>query len=211
MATTLVGRNAPNFKATAIINGSDIVEDFSLEQYLGQKYVLLFFYPKDFTFVCPTELHAFQEKLAEFEKRNVAVVAASTDTEYTHWGWLQINKEDGGIKGITYPLVADTNKTIAMNYGCLAGEYYSKEDGTLGATGEMIAYRALYLIDKDGKVRHQLVNDLPLGRNVDEALRMVDALQYYETKGEVCPANWSAGKEGITADRSGVASYLSKH
>jgi peroxiredoxin 2/4 len=189
MATSLVGRKAPLFKAAAVINGEEIVEDFSLEQYLGQKHVVLFFYPKDFSAVCPKELHAFQEKLAEFEKRNVALVAASTDTEHSHWGWLQLDKEKGGIKGITYPIIADTNKTIAINYGCLAADYYSKEDGTLDATGEMVAYRALYLIDKDGKVRHQLVNDLSLVRNVDEVLRLIDALQHFELKGEVCPAN----------------------
>jgi peroxiredoxin 2/4 len=189
MATSLVGRKAPLFKATAVINGQEMIDDFSLEQYLGQKHVILFFYPKDFSFACATELHAFQEKLAEFEKRNVAVVSISTDTEQSHWAWLQLEKEQGGIKGITYPMVADTNKTIAINFGCLAADYYSKEDGTLEATGEMVAYCALYLIDKDGKVRHQLVNDLSLGRNVDEALRVVDALQYFETKGEIFHAN----------------------
>jgi peroxiredoxin 2/4 len=189
MATSLVGRKAPLFKAAAVLNGEEIVEDFSLEQYLGQKHVVLFFYPKDFSFVCPTELHAFQEKLAEFEQRNVALVAASTDSEQSHWGWLQLNKEQGGIKGITYPIIADTNKTIAINFGCLAADYYSKEDGTLDATGEMVAYNALYIIDKEGRVRHQLVNDLSLGRNVNEILRMIDALHYFETKGEVLLAH----------------------
>ena len=207
----LVGKKAPNFKAAAVINGEEIVEDFSLEQYLGKKQVILFFYPKDFTFVCPTELHAFQEKLAEFEKRNVAIVDLSTDTEQNHWDWLQVPKNHGGIQGITYPLVADTNKTISSNYDVLVGEFYWDDNGMMQANGELIAYRGLFLIDKNGIVQHQLVNNLPLGRNVDEALRIVDALQFFEQKGEVCPANWSAGKEGMKADHKGVADYLTKH
>ncbi len=209
--STLVGKKAPAFKAKAVISGGEIVNDFSLEQYIGKKYVIFFFYPKDFTFVCPTELHAFQEKLSEFEKRNCAVVACSTDTEQSHWGWLQMDKAHGGIKGITYPVVADTTKTISINYGCLFGEYDTAEDGSLTANGPMIAFRALYLIDKNGKVRHQLVNDLPLGRNVDEAIRVLDALQFNEENGEVCPANWVKGKEGMKESHAGVADYLSKH
>lgn len=208
---SLVGKKAPSFKASAVINGGEIVEGFSLDQYVGKKYVVFFFYPKDFTFVCPTELHAFQEKLAEFEKRNVQVVACSTDTEQSHWGWLQVEKAHGGIKGITYPIVADTTKTITSNYDCMFGDYDVSEDGHLIADGPMIAFRALYLIDKNGKVRHQLVNDLPLGRNVDEAIRMVDALQFNEENGEVCPANWVKGSEGMKADHKGVAEYLAKH
>lgn len=207
----LVGRQAPKFTASAVINGEEIVEDFSLEQYIGKKHVIFFFYPKDFTFVCPTELHAFQAKLEEFEKKNVAVVACSTDTEQSHWGWLQLDKENGGIKGITYPIVADTNKTISTNFDVLAGEWDYNEHGEMIANGELVAYRGLFLIDKEGIVRHQLVNDLPLGRNVDEALRMVDALQFFEEKGEVCPANWSEGKEGMNASHEGVADYLSKN
>lgn len=207
----LVGKKAPDFSVNAVINGEEIVENFTLSQFEGKKYVLLFFYPKDFTFVCPTELHAFQEKLAEFEARNVQVIAASTDTEQSHWGWLQLPKELGGIKGITYPILADTNKTIASNYDVLAGTYYYNDQDELCADGELVAYRGLFLIDKSGIVRHQLVNDMPLGRSVDEALRMVDALQYFEEKGEVCPANWSKGKEGMSATHSGVAEYLSKH
>jgi peroxiredoxin 2/4 len=211
MASTLVGKKAPSFKAQAVINGGEIVTDFSLDQYIGKKYVIFFFYPKDFTFVCPTELHAFQEKLNEFERRNCQVVACSTDTEQSHWGWLQMEKSNGGIKGITYPVVADTTKTISINYGCLFGDYDADEAGNLTADGPMIAYRALYLIDKTGKVRHLLVNDLPLGRNVDEAIRVLDALQFNEENGEVCPANWVKGKEGLTASHSGIADYLSKH
>ncbi len=208
---SLVGKKAPAFRAGAVIKGGEIISDFTLEQYLGKKYVVFFFYPKDFTFVCPTELHAFQERLKDFESRNVAVVACSTDTEESHWGWLQMEKNAGGIKGITYPIVADTTKTISLNYGTLSGDYDVDDDGNLIATGPMIAFRGLYLIDKDGVVRHQLINDLPLGRNVDEAIRMVDALQFYEENGEVCPANWTKGKEGMKADHKGVAEYLGAH
>ena len=207
----LVGKKAPDFTAAAVINGEEIVEDFSLGQYLGNKYVILFFYPKDFTFVCPTELHAFQSRLEDFRKKNVEVVAVSTDTEQSHWGWLQVAKDNGGIAGITYPIVADTNKTISTNYDVLAGNYYYNEDDQLCAEGELVAYRGLFLIDREGVVRHQLVNDLPLGRNVDEAMRMVDALQHLEEKGEVCPANWSEGKDGMNATHDGVADYLSKN
>jgi peroxiredoxin 2/4 len=207
----LVGKKAPLFKAQAVVNGEEIVEDFSLEQYLGKKHVIFFFYPKDFTFVCPTELHAFQEKLAEFEKRGCAVVACSTDTEQSHWGWLQLEKKKGGIQGITYPIVADTSKTISANYDVLNGEYYFDDNNQMQATSELIAYRGLFLIDKQGVVQHQLVNNLPLGRNVDEALRMLDALMFVEEKGEVCPANWNAGKGGLKADHEGIASYLSTH
>jgi peroxiredoxin (alkyl hydroperoxide reductase subunit C) len=204
----LVGKKAPIFKATAVANGKDIVNDFSLEQFIGKKYVIFFFYPKDFTFVCPSELHAFQDLLGEFESRNTAVVACSTDTEQSHWGWLQVEKKSGGIKGITYPIVADTNKTISFNYGVLNGEFDMTDEGDMIASSEMIAYRGLFLIDKKGIVRHQLINDLPLGRNVEEAIRMVDALQFNEESGEVCPANWVKGKTGMKATHEGVANYL---
>ena len=208
---SLVGKKAPHFKAQAVINGNEIVEDFSLDQYLGKKHVVFFFYPKDFTFVCPTELHAFQENLAAFEKRNVAVVACSTDTEQSHWGWLQMSKAEGGIKGVTYPIVADTNKTISKNFDVLTGDFFYDEDDNLQADNELIAYRGLFLIDKEGIVRHQVINDLPLGRSVDETLRMVDALQFVETHGEACPANWTSDKEGLKATHEGVAEYLKKH
>jgi len=207
----LVGKKAPSFKAAAVINGEEIVDNFSLDQYLGKKNVVLFFYPKDFTFVCPTELHAFQAKLADFEKRDTAVVAVSTDTEQSHWGWLQLPKDKGGIEGVTYPIVADTSKTISTNYDVLNGSYFYDDNEQLQSTAELIAYRGLFLIDKEGKVRHQLVNDLPLGRNIDEALRVVDALNYFEKHGEVCPANWSEGKESMKATHDGVASYLASH
>ncbi len=207
----LVGRKAPHFKAKAIVNGGEEKSDFSLDQYLGKKKVIFFFYPKDFTFVCPTELHAFQENLTEFEKRNTAVVACSTDTEKSHWGWLQMEKSDGGIKGITYPIVADTNKTISNNFDVLKGDYFINENDQLETDNEMIAYRGLFLIDKEGIVQHQLVNNLPLGRSVDEALRMVDALTFVEENGKVCPANWEKGKEAMNESHEGVADFLSKH
>ncbi len=207
----LVGKKAPSFKAQAVIYGGEIVSDFSLDQYIGKKHVVFFFYPKDFTFVCPTELHAFQDKLAEFEKRNVAVVACSTDTEQSHWGWLQTPKAQGGIQGVTYPIVADTTKTISMNFDVLFGEYEVDENNTLTANGPMIAFRGLYLIDKNGVIRHQLINDLSLGRSVDEALRMVDALQFSEENGEVCPANWHKGDDAMKATHKDVANYLAKH
>jgi len=208
---SLVGKKAPSFNAQAVVNGGEIVDGFSLDQYIGKKHVIFFFYPKDFTFVCPTELHAFQDKIAEFEKRNVAVVACSTDTEQSHWGWLQVPKANGGIQGVKYPIVADTTKTISMNFDVLFGEYELDENNQLLANGPMIAFRGLYLIDKNGVVRHQLINDLPLGRNVDEAIRMVDALQFNEENGEVCPANWTKGDTAMKATHDGVASYLAQN
>tara|TARA_Y100000766_G_scaffold283982_1_gene301111 strand:+ start:330 stop:959 length:630 start_codon:yes stop_codon:yes gene_type:complete len=207
----LVGGLAPSFKANAIVNGGESVQDFSLDQFLNKKYIVLFFYPKDFTFVCPSELHAFQTKLAEFEKRNCVVIGCSTDTAETHWGWLQVPKEKGGIKGITYPLIADSDKLISDAYDVLNGEYDYNEEGELVATGSMIAYRGLFLIDKEGVVQHQLVNNLPLGRNVDEAIRILDALQFHESHGEVCPANWKPGEDGMKESHEGVADYLSSH
>jgi peroxiredoxin (alkyl hydroperoxide reductase subunit C) len=209
--SVLVGKKAPHFNASAVLNGSDIVSDFSLDQYLGKQHVVLFFYPKDFTFVCPTELHAFQARIKDFEERGVAVVAVSTDTEMSHWGWLQMPKNQGGIEGVTYPLVADTNKTISTNYDVLVGNWDYNADGELIAQGELIAYRGLFLIDKAGVVRHQVVNDLPLGRSVDEALRVVDALQHLEEHGEVCPANWVKGEEAMSASHEGTAEYLANH
>ena len=207
----LVGKKAPSFSAQAVVNGGEFVEGFSLEQFVGEKPVLFFFYPKDFTFVCPTELFAFQNKLAEFESRGCAVVACSTDTEQSHWGWLQMPKAEGGIQGITYPIVADTDKTISTNFGVLCGNYELDENDNMVATGPMIAFRGLFLIDKKGIVQHQLINNFPLGRNVDEALRMVDSLQHFEENGEVCPANWSKGEEAMKESHEGVANYLSKH
>ena len=210
--SVLVGKKAPPFTAQAVVEGGKIESEFSLSQFEGSKYVILFFYPKDFTFVCPTELHAFQDKLAEFEKRDTVVIGVSTDTEFSHWGWLQVPKDEGGIKGVTYPLVADTNKTISENYDVLVGEYVGQNDeGHLEVEGELIAYRGLFLMDKAGIVQHQVVNNLPLGRNVDEALRMVDALQHFEQHGEVCPANWSAGSAAMKPTHESTSSYLANN
>lgn len=208
----LVGKKAPLFEADAVVNGGEFVEKFSLEQYIGKKHVVFFFYPLDFTFVCPTELLAFQEKLGEFEKRNVAVVGCSIDSKFSHWAWLNTEKNDGGIKGVTYPIVSDLSKSIAQNYDVLAGEYeYNMEEDEVYFEGDPIAYRGLFLIDKQGFVRHQVVNDLPLGRSVNETLRMVDALQFHEENGEVCPADWKVGDDGMEGSAEGVADYLSKH
>ncbi|MDA3930332.1 MAG: peroxiredoxin [Prolixibacteraceae bacterium] len=206
---SLVGKKAPLFSANAVVNGNDIVENFSLEQFIGNKHVVFFFYPLDFTFVCPTEIIAFQDKLAEFEKRGVAVVGCSVDSEFSHWAWLNTERKNGGIKGVKFPLVADLSKTIAMNYGVLAGDYEYNENNEAVFTGNPVAYRGLFLIDKEGLVRHSLINDLPLGRNVDEAIRMVDALKHNEEFGEVCPANWNEGDKAMDATAEGVASYLS--
>lgn len=206
----LVGKKAPIFRAPAVINGNEIVSDFSLEQYLGKKDVIFFFYPADFTFVCPTELIAFQEKLSEFEKRNVAVVGASTDQEFSHWKWLQTPQNEGGIKGVTYPMVADSSNSISENYGILAGEYDYNDEGESIFVGTAQAYRGLFLIDKDGIVQHQVVNNMPLGRSVEEAIRIVDALQFFRENGEVCPANWKQGEKAMKATQEGVADYLSK-
>jgi len=209
--TTLVGKKAPLFSAQAIINGEQFVEDFSLEQFIGKNPVIFFFYPKDFTFVCPTELFAFQNKLEEFKRRGCEVVACSTDTEQSHWGWLQMDKNKGGIKGITYPIVADTDKTISSNFGVLAGNYELDENENLCSTGPMIALRGLFLIDKKGIIQHQIINNFPLGRNIDEALRMVDALQHFEKHGDVCPANWKKGEDSMKESHDSVADYLTKH
>ncbi len=204
----LVGKKAPLFEADAVVNGGEFVEKFSLDQYIGKKYVIFFFYPLDFTFVCPTEIIAFQDKLSEFEKRNVAVVGCSVDSKYSHWAWLNTEQKNGGIKGVTFPLVSDLAKTISENFDVLAGEYEYNEDGEMDFVGEAQAYRGLFLIDKQGVVRHQLVNDMPLGRNIDEAIRMVDALQFYEENGEVCPANWHSGDKAMKENAESVADYL---
>ncbi|MCD8528415.1 MAG: peroxiredoxin [Chitinophagales bacterium] len=190
---------------------NDFEDNFSLEKYLGKKKVVFFFYPMDFTFVCPTEILAFQEKMAEFEKRGVAVVGCSVDSHFSHWAWLNTPKDKGGIQSVKYPLVADFTKTISMNYGVLAGEYDWDEDGNWSFKGAPVAYRGLFLIDEDGVVRHELINDLPLGRNVNEALRVIDALAHNQKYGEVCPANWNEGDDAMKANAEGVADYLSKH
>ncbi len=208
--SVLVGKKAPLFEATAVVDGGEFAEKFSLAQYIGKKHVVFFFYPLDFTFVCPTEILAFQKKLDEFDKRNVAVVGCSIDSHFSHWAWLNTEVKDGGIKGVKFPLVADLSKTISENFDVLAGEYDYNEDGEMEFEGEPVAYRGLFLIDKQGVVRHQVVNDLPLGRSVEEALRMVDALQFFEENGEVCPADWHPGDAAMSATADGVADYLGK-
>lgn len=205
---SLVGKKAPSFTAAAVLNGYEIVEEFSLDQYLGKKYVVFYFYPKDFTFVCPTEILAFQEKLAAFEAKDTVVVGCSTDTENSHFAWLSMPKNKGGIQGVKYPLVADTSKTIATNYGVLAGNFDIDDNGSMIFIGAPIAYRGTFLIDKEGIVRHETINDFPLGRNIDETLRMVEALQHVEKYGEVCPANWGEGEKAMKATVESVSEYL---
>lgn len=192
--STLVGKPAPEFKAKAVM-GPRIVDDFSLTQFKG-KYVIFFFYPLDFTFVCPTELHAFQEKWEEFDKREAQVIGCSVDSCYSHFAWLNTPKNKGGIQGVDYPLVSDLNKNISREYGVLFQQ-------------EGIAYRGLFLIDKEGVVRHQVVNDLPLGRSVDESLRILDALIFFDKHGEVCPANWQKGKKSMQPTKEGLEQYFS--
>jgi peroxiredoxin (alkyl hydroperoxide reductase subunit C) len=205
--SVLVGKLAPAFDAKAVVNGNDIVDHFTLEQHKG-RYVVLFFYPADFTFVCPTELIAFQDKLEDFAAKNTVVVGVSTDSEFSHWKWLNTTQLQGGIQGVTYPLVSDQNLSISKAYDVLAGEETVGSDGATSFVGEAKAYRGLFLIDKQGIVRHQVVNDMPLGRNVEEVLRVLDALQFTEEFGEVCPANWKKGQKAMKATQEGVAEYL---
>ncbi|MBI3580640.1 MAG: peroxiredoxin [Nitrospinae bacterium] len=189
----LVGRMAPDFTADAVVNGN--FEKLTLSSFKKKKYVILFFYPLDFTFVCPTELHAFQDKLAEFKKRDAEVIGVSVDSKYSHLAWMNTPVKDGGIKGVTYPIVADLTKSISTNYDVL-------EEGN----GK--AYRGLFLIDKNGIVQHQVVNAMELGRNIAEELRMLEALQYHEKHGEVCPANWTEGEKGMKEDQGGLKDYF---
>ena len=189
----LVGRQAPDFNATAVVNG-DFKENFKLSDHRG-KYVLMFFYPLDFTFVCPTELHAFQEKLEDFKKLNTEVIGVSIDSQFSHHAWLNTPRSEGGIEGVTYPLVSDINKTIARDYDVLVPD-------------AGVAFRGAFLIDKEGVVRHQTINDLPLGRNIDEFLRLSEALQFTEEHGEVCPANWNKGDKSMKPDQSGLKAYF---
>ncbi len=188
----LVGRKAPEFKADAVVNGK--FESVSLTDYKG-KYVILFFYPLDFTFVCPTELHAFQEKLEQFKKLNAEVLGVSVDSKFSHFAWVTTPKKQGGIEGVTYPLISDLNKTISADYDVLV-------------EGAGIAYRGLFLIDKEGVVQHQVVNALGLGRSIDEALRVLEALQFTEEHGEVCPANWQKGDGGMKPSDDGLKDWF---
>lgn len=190
----LVNKEAPDFTAKAVVDGK-IQDEFKLSDYRG-RYVVLFFYPLDFTFVCPTELHAFEEKIEEFRSRDVDVIAVSTDSWFSHAAWLSTPKTKGGVEGVTYPLVSDFTKSISKDYDVLW------ED--VG-----VALRGLFLIDKDGVVQHQVVNNLPLGRNVDEVIRMIDALQFTEKYGEVCPANWNKGEKAMRPDEKGLEEFFS--
>ena len=209
-----VGRKFPNIAVNAMDEMGDTLKINVLKEAVdNNKKVLLFWYPKDFTFVCPTELHAFQEKLAEFEKRNTMVIGASCDTAEVHFAWLNTAKDDGGIEGVTYPILADSNRNLSSLLGILDitdGEY-DEETDTYLLDGDYVSYRATYLIDEDGRIFHESVNDMPLGRNVNEYLRMIDAFTHVQEKGEVCPANWEEGKEAMNADRKGVAEYLATH
>jgi peroxiredoxin 2/4 len=193
----LVGKTAPDFNAVAVMGNNDFNTTFNLKKLISGKYAVIFFYPLDFTFVCPSELIAFDHRLDEFKKRNVEVIGVSIDSEYSHLAWKNTPVNNGGIGQVRYPLVADIKHEICKAYDVEA------DDGT--------AYRGSFLIDRAGVVRHQVVNDAPLGRNIDEMLRMVDALQFYEEHGEVCPAGWSKGKAGMKESAEGVAEYLSSH
>ncbi len=204
---SLVGKKAPGFKAVAVVNGGEFQEEFSLEQFKGKK-VVFFFYPLDFTFVCPTEIIAFQEQMDEFEKRNTVVVGCSIDSQFSHWAWLNTPQDKGGIQGVKYPLVADLDKTISMRYNVLGGEYVIDEEGEMAFEGEPVAFRGLFLIDEEGVVQHELVNNLGLGRSVKEVLRLIDALTHLQKYGEVCPANWEEGQDALKPTFEGVADYL---
>jgi peroxiredoxin 2/4 len=208
---SLVGKKAPLFTSAAVLNGDEIVEDFSIDQYIGKKYICFFFYPKDFTFVCPTEIHAFQEKLKEFEKRDCIVIGASTDTENSHLAWLSIDKSKGGIKGVTFPIVADASKIISMNYGVLGGSYGYNDEGDTVFEGAPIAFRGTFLINKEGIVMHEEINFFPIGRSIDEKIRTLDAIIHNDKFGEVCPANWSEGKDAMSESVESTANYLAKH
>jgi len=193
--STLVTREAPDFTAQAVMPDNSFAE-LKLSSYRG-KYVVLFFYPLDFTFVCPSEIIAFDAALAKFASKDAAVIGVSVDSHYTHLAWKNTPRDRGGIGPIKYPLVADLNKSIARDYGILLDQ--------------SVALRGLFLIDKQGIVRHALVNDLPLGRSVDEALRVLDALRFHQQHGDVCPANWREGEEAMTPTAEGVAKYLAAH
>jgi len=193
----MIGQKAPDFSATTVMGDNTLKDGFKLSDLKG-KYVVLFFYPLDFTFVCPTEILEFNRKLAEFRQRNCEVLGVSVDSQFSHLAWKETPVEKGGIGKLGYPLVADLTKQIARDYGVLT------QDGA-------VAYRGTFLIDKEGVVRHLVINDLGLGRNIDETLRMVDALQHLEEFGEVCPAGWHKGEEAMKPTHDGVSGYLAKH
>jgi peroxiredoxin (alkyl hydroperoxide reductase subunit C) len=192
--SVLVGKQAPDFTATAVLADNTIVEDFNLKEAIKGKIGILFFYPLDFTFVCPSEIIAFDNRVEEFRKRGAEVIGVSVDSQFSHFAWKNTPVEKGGIGPIKFPLVADITKSIARDYDVLLND--------------AVAFRGTFMIDKAGVVRHQIVNDLPLGRNVEEALRMIDALNFHEEHGEVCPANWNKGQKGMKATSDGVAEFL---
>ena len=204
----VIGRKFPNIVVNAIDELGETKElnvfELAVKQ---QKKVLLFWYPKDFTFVCPTELHAFQDNLKSFEEKNTIVIGASCDTAEVHFAWLNTPKDNGGIEGVTYSLIADSNRNLSETLGILDSDY--TEDGLL--RGDHVTYRATYLIDEEGTVFHESINHMPLGRNVNEILRLIDAYSHVQKNGEVCPANWEEGKDAMQANSKGVAEYLSKN
>jgi peroxiredoxin (alkyl hydroperoxide reductase subunit C) len=200
----LVGQKAPEFTTAAAINGE--FEEISLSQFKG-KHVVLFFYPLDFTFVCPTELMAFQDKLKDFKDLNTEVLGCSVDSQFTHAAWTSTPNSEGGIQGVQYPLLADIGGKIAQQYGVLAGEFENEDKSY---TPPNVSYRGVFVIDKDGVVRSQIVTDEPVGRNIGEVLRIVNALQSFEENGSVCPANWEKGDQGMAKTKEGVAGVISK-
>ncbi|MGY8966866.1 MAG: redoxin domain-containing protein [Flavobacteriales bacterium] len=211
---SIVGKKFPDLSVNAMNEMGDTINVNVLEEAKNnKKKVLLFWYPKDFTFVCPTELHAFQAALGEFEKRNTTVIGASCDTAEVHFAWLSTAKDNGGIEGVTYNLLADSNRNLASTLGILdiSNERYDEETGVLLVDGDNVTYRATYLIDEEGMVFHEGVNHMPLGRNVNEFIRLIDAFTHVQEKGEVCPANWEEGKDAMNANRDGVQDYLSTH
>ena len=209
-----VGKKFPNLNVDAMNEMGDTFKVNVLEEALNnKKKVVLFWYPKDFTFVCPTELHAFEAAKAEFAKRNTIVIGASCDTPEVHFAWLSTAKDNGGIEGVTYPILADSNRNLSNILGILdvTNERYDEVSDTVQVDGDNVTYRATYIIDEDGVVQHESINNMPLGRNVSEYLRIVDALTHVQEKGEVCPANWEEGKEAMQATLKGTAEYLSSH
>lgn len=210
---SFVGKKFPNISVDAMSEMGDTFRINVFEKAVSEKKkVLLFWYPKDFTFVCPTELHAFQAALGEFEKRNTIVIGASCDTPEVHFAWLNTAKDQGGIEGVSYPLIADTHRLLAGRLDILDAEYEFNEEGDVANhNGGNVPFRATYLIDEDGKVFHESINDMPVGRNVNEYLRLIDAYTHVQKHGEVCPANWEEGKQAMHANRQGVAEYLSKN
>jgi len=211
---SLVGKKFPSIAVDAISEmGDNLKINIFEEATNNNKKVLLFWYPKDFTFVCPTELHAFQAALPDFQKRNTIVIGASCDTNEVHFAWLNTAKDNGGIEGVTYPLLADTNRNLSNILGILDIEStsYSEDTDSVIIEGSNVTYRATYLIDETGKIFHESVNDMPLGRNVNEYLRLIDAYTHVQEKGEVCPANWEEGKQAMSADRVSTAAYLSQN